>query len=214
MRIDGTTLRGILDCMHDEADERDKRSGAIRDIVKAAKNKGFDGKALRKVFARERMNAADRAEQDGLVESYEAALGGKGRALRAIADGAAVGEAAKANGVHRATLARARHVAKQAENATPDHDPETGEISETAVSDQPGDDTRTPEPSRSAEVVANPTPLGADIENPSPVAEGGIGTGANSDDTTYREAVKAIWTTPEDDLAFPAGLDRRRVRAA
>lgn len=127
-KIDAEKLRGFLDCMHDEADARDERSVAIRDIVKTAKEVGYDTKAIRKVFVRERMDEAERSKQDDLLESYEHALGGKGRALVAIAEGASVKEAAKANGVHRATIARARRVAKQPSNATP-HDPETGEVS-------------------------------------------------------------------------------------
>jgi uncharacterized protein (UPF0335 family) len=130
MKIDAERLRGILDCMHDEADERDTRSAQIRDIVKAAKEAGYDTKAVRKVFTRERMDEAERSKQDDLLETYEGALGGKGRALQAISEGVPVGEACAANGVHRATVARARHVANGASNATPPHDSETGEIIE------------------------------------------------------------------------------------
>jgi uncharacterized protein (UPF0335 family) len=146
MRIDAERLRGFLDCMHAEADERDKRSAQIREIVKAAKEAGFDTKAVRKVFARERMDEGERARQDDLLETYEGALGPKGSALRAIEAGVPVGEAAAANGVHRATLARARSrntdvakqpsiatVANEPSIATP-HDPETGEINETRSS--------------------------------------------------------------------------------
>lgn len=127
MIIDVDRLRGFLDCMHAEADERDKRTKQISDIVKAARDAGYDGKAVRKVFVRERMDEAERVKQDGLLEAYEGALGAKGRALKAIESGAAVGASAAANGVHRATLSRARSVAKQTSNATP-HDPETGEV--------------------------------------------------------------------------------------
>lgn len=129
MMIDAERLRGFLDCMHDEADERDKKSKAISEIVKAAKEAGYDTKALRKVFVRERMDEAERAKQDNLLESYEAALGAKGRALADVRAGVPVGEAAERHGVHRATLARARHVANEPSNAT-DHDPETGEVRE------------------------------------------------------------------------------------
>lgn len=132
MKINAEMLRGILDCMHAEADARDKHSAQIRSIVTAAKDKGFDTKAVRKVFVRERMDEAERAKQDDLLETYEGALGGKGRALVAIASGVPAGEAARANGVHRATVARAQRVAKQASNATP-HDPATGEVIEDAA---------------------------------------------------------------------------------
>jgi uncharacterized protein (UPF0335 family) len=159
VKIDAERLRGFLDCMHDEADERDKRSAQISAIVKAAKEAGYDTKAVRKVFVRERMDEAERTKQDDLLETYEGALGGKGRALRAIEAGVPVGEACEANGVHRATVARARHgnphVANETSNATP-HDPETGEIKEAAF---PGDDAgHRSEPSSPAEKSVNPAP--------------------------------------------------------
>ena len=158
MKIDAVKLREYLNTMHGHADARDLQNESIRKVIQVAKGDGFDGKALRKVFARERMEPEQRQRDDDTVALYEGALGAKGRALRAIADGVPVGEAAKANGVHRATVARARRVAKQGENATCAHDPDTGEITENgATSDTvPGDDARTPEPSRSAEVVSTP----------------------------------------------------------
>lgn len=181
MRIDAERLRGFLDCMHDEADERDKRSVQIREIVKAAKEAGFDTKAVRKVFARERMDEGERARQDDLLETYEAVLGPKGTALRAIEAGVPVGEAAAANGVHRATLARARygnpHVAKQPSNATvanepsvATHDPETGEITETESRAAGGMAVQGGAKAPSAEPVPNAGAAGG-AEAPAPIQE-------------------------------------------
>ncbi len=139
MRIDAGRLRAFLDCMHLEADQRDKHSAQIREIVKAAKDAGYDPKAVRKVFVRERMDDAERSKQDDLLESYEGALGPKGAALRAIAQGATLDEAAAATGLGRATVARARavsrkgsndtaEVSREGGNDTPPHDPDTGEV--------------------------------------------------------------------------------------
>lgn len=158
MRIDANRLRGFLDCMHDEADERDKVSVRIREIVKAAKDAGFDTKAVRKVFVRERMDQSERAKQDDLLETYEASLGPKGSALRAIEAGAPVGQAAKDNNVHRATLARSRHVAKQASNATPAHDADEV-ITETAELESP--------PGEGSVRAGNEAASGASLANPS-----------------------------------------------
>lgn len=130
IKIDPVKLRAHLDAMHAEADARDLRSEAIRKIVGVARMDGLDGKALRKVFVRERMEPEKRQKDDDTLALYEGALGAKGRALRAIEAGQPVGEAAETNGVHRATLARARDVAKQPSIATPPHNPETGEISD------------------------------------------------------------------------------------
>lgn len=129
MRIDPVAPRAYLDSMHVEADARDRHSDNIRKILKSAKEgHQLDGKTVRKIFVRERMEPEKRQREDDLLEAYQDGLGAKGAALRAIEAGATVEEAAKANGVHRATLARARHVAKHPSNATPAHDPDTGEV--------------------------------------------------------------------------------------
>lgn len=99
-------------------DERDGISSDIRDIYTEAKSAGYIPKALRKVIARLRMDPAKLAEDDTLVELYEAALGPVGKAMKAVREGATLDAAAEANGVHRATVARARAVAKSTENAT------------------------------------------------------------------------------------------------
>lgn len=199
MKIDAERLRGFLDCMHDEADERDKRSAQIGAIVKAAKEAGYDTKAVRKVFVRERMDAAERTKQDDLLETYEGALGGKGRALRAIEVGVRVGEACAANGVHRATVARARrcepHVAKQVSNATPDHDPETGEIVRPMLADDLGDPLLITNPFRAKVKAIAAGVKSAPDKPPSPAPEFGVGPGT------------------ADDLTIPAFLKREQVTA-
>lgn len=133
MRIDAGRLRAFLDCMHLEADQRDKHSAQIREIVKAAKDAGYDPKAVRKVFVRERMDDAERAKQDDLLESYEGALGPKGAALRAIEQGATLDEAAAATGLGRATVARARAVSRKVSN-------DTAEVSREGGNDTPPHD--------------------------------------------------------------------------
>lgn len=199
--IDATALKGILECMHSEADERDKHSAQIRDIVKAAKEKGFDGKALRKVFVRQRMNEQERTKQDDLLEAYEHALGAKGRALAAIAGGAKVGEAAAANGVHRATVARARNVAKQVSIATPNHDPETGEIAGPSAANA-GEGTSHP-PQDAASPTIHETALD---KPPLPEREFEVAPGTISD-------AQALANLEEVEAAFFLRRDSTRVVA-
>ena len=111
-------LKSIVDRINRVMDERDELTADIRDIYAEAKGRGYIPKALRKVVARLRTDPEKLAEDDALLETYEAALGRVGKAMRAVREGATLDEAAEANGVHRATLARARAVAKQSENAT------------------------------------------------------------------------------------------------
>lgn len=130
-------LKSIADRINRLMDERDGIASDIRDLYAEAKSDGYIPKALRKAIARMRMDADKLAEEDDLLELYEAALGRVGKAMAAVRAGATLDEAAKANGIDRATLARARAVAKQRENATaakadenatPPHDAETGEL--------------------------------------------------------------------------------------
>jgi uncharacterized protein (UPF0335 family) len=135
-------------------DRVDEERAHIADIYAEAKSVGYIPKILRKAITRQRMDAAKRTEEDSILELYDHALGNLGAALQAISEGATWEQAGAANGVPRATLARAAAVSKRREVI-----PENGATSDTV----PGDDTRTPEPSRSAEVVANPSP---DLEIP------------------------------------------------
>lgn len=126
---------------------------------------------------------AKRAEQDAIDEQYRflagllpepaelpeesqiakaAALYADKLTVRAVAKemGVSVGRAHKLK-----ILAAAFTVHERVNVNKPAHDPDTGEITENgATSDTvPGDDARTPEPSRSAEVVSTPIDDGLDI---------------------------------------------------
>tara|TARA_R110000822_G_scaffold125139_1_gene259720 strand:- start:14 stop:484 length:471 start_codon:yes stop_codon:yes gene_type:complete len=111
-------LKSIAERIGRLMDERDGIGSDIRDIYAEAKSAGYIPKALRKVITRLRMDPSKLAEDDTLVELYEAALGPVGKAMQAVREGATLDDAAEANGVHRATVARARAVAKSSENAT------------------------------------------------------------------------------------------------
>lgn len=111
-------LKSIADRINRLMDERDGIASDIRDVYVEAKSAGYIPKALRKAIARMRMDPDKLAEDDSLLDLYEAALGRVGAAMQAVREGATVEAAAKANGIDRATLARARAVAKQRENAT------------------------------------------------------------------------------------------------
>jgi uncharacterized protein (UPF0335 family) len=111
-------LKSLVERINRLMDERDGIASDIRDIYSEAKGVGYIPKALRKVVARMRADEAALAEEETLIELYEAALGRVGKAMAAVRAGATLDDAAEANGIDRATLARARAVAKQSENAT------------------------------------------------------------------------------------------------
>tara|TARA_R110000868_G_scaffold411706_1_gene707781 strand:- start:17523 stop:18359 length:837 start_codon:yes stop_codon:yes gene_type:complete len=87
----------------------------ITEVVKEAAGVGYIPKTLRKVVARYLADPAKLAEDDALLETYEAALGRVGKALKAVREGSTWQEASEATGVPRATLARAEAVSKRRE---------------------------------------------------------------------------------------------------
>lgn len=131
-------LKSIFDRVNRLLDERDGLMGDVADIYQEAKSAGFVPKVIRKLVQRSRMDPSKRAEEDMLMELYEAEMGAVGRAVAAVRDGATWKEAAEGNGVPRATLARAMAVSKRRSDSENDtaHDPATGEIEEeTALAD-------------------------------------------------------------------------------
>ena len=68
-------LLSIIERVEHLEEEKKGISDDIRDIFAEAKSAGFDSKAIRAVIKLRKMNAADRDEQEYLVEIYRKALG-------------------------------------------------------------------------------------------------------------------------------------------
>ncbi|MBQ8677226.1 MAG: DUF2312 domain-containing protein [Alphaproteobacteria bacterium] len=68
-------LLSIIERVERLEEEKKGISDDIRDIFAEAKSAGFDSKAIRAVIKLRKMNAADRDEQEYLVETYRKALG-------------------------------------------------------------------------------------------------------------------------------------------
>ena len=69
-------LRSIVGRVERLEYERQEVAEQIREVMREAKGCGFDAKVLRIVLKRRKMKAADRDEQDQMVELYEAQVGG------------------------------------------------------------------------------------------------------------------------------------------
>src|SRR5260370_37974113 len=106
IKINSVKLRAFLDAMHEHADIRDARTKSIGGVVSDARKQGFDSKALRKVFVRERMAPEKRQKEDETLSLYETALGAKGAALQAIEAGGAGRGASQSTGTPTATPGR------------------------------------------------------------------------------------------------------------
>ena len=67
-------LRSLIERIERLEEEKKGIQGDIRDIFAEAKSAGFDIKAMRTILKLRKMNAADRDEQEVVVETYRKAL--------------------------------------------------------------------------------------------------------------------------------------------
>lgn len=68
-------LRSIIDRVEKLEEEKTAIAADIRDVFSEAKGNGFDVKALRQVMKLRKMDAAEREEQEAVVDTYRRALG-------------------------------------------------------------------------------------------------------------------------------------------
>ena len=123
-------LRSLIERIERLKEEQKALASDVRDIFSEAKGIGYDVKTMRKVIALRAMDAADRAEQETLLDTYMHALGMIDRVEARIASGESIRGAAKAEGMTSSTAHR--RVSQKRTNV------ENGTPSETAVSDPPG----------------------------------------------------------------------------
>lgn len=73
--IDVNRLRSLIERVERLEEEKAGISSDIRNVFAEAKSAGFDVKILRAMIKLRKMNAADRDEQEYLIETYRKALG-------------------------------------------------------------------------------------------------------------------------------------------
>ncbi len=73
--IDSTRLTSYFDRIERLEEEVKGIRADIREIFAEAKGNGFDPKVMRQVLRLRKMNPADRAEAEFLMEAYKQALG-------------------------------------------------------------------------------------------------------------------------------------------
>ena len=73
--ISADRLRSFVERIEKLEEERKAIGGDIRDVYSEAKGVGYDVKTMRKVVSLRRMDAADREEQETLLDTYKHALG-------------------------------------------------------------------------------------------------------------------------------------------
>ena len=67
-------LRSLIERIERLEEEKKALSGDIRDVFAEAKSAGFDVKIMRAILKLRKMNAADRDEQEFLLDPYRKAL--------------------------------------------------------------------------------------------------------------------------------------------
>jgi uncharacterized protein (UPF0335 family) len=68
-------LKALVERIERLDEERRKLGADIRVVYAEAKGNGFDGKALRRIVALRRQDAAKRAEDEAMLDLYKRALG-------------------------------------------------------------------------------------------------------------------------------------------
>ena len=73
--ISADRLKSFVERIEKLDEERKAISDDMRDVYSEAKGVGYDVKTMRKVVSLRRMDAADREEQEALLDTYKHALG-------------------------------------------------------------------------------------------------------------------------------------------
>lgn len=73
--ISGQQLMWFVEQIERLEDEKEALGTDIRHLFDQAKGAGFDAKIMRRVVKLKRMEAADRRDQDGVLELYNEAVG-------------------------------------------------------------------------------------------------------------------------------------------
>lgn len=73
--VSADRLKAFVERIEKLEEERKAIGGDIKDVYSEAKGVGYDTKTLRKVVAMRQQDAADRSEQETLLDVYKHALG-------------------------------------------------------------------------------------------------------------------------------------------
>lgn len=68
-------LRSIIQRVEKLNEEKDAITADIREVYNEAKGNGFDTKAIREIIKQRKLDAADREEQELILDTYKRALG-------------------------------------------------------------------------------------------------------------------------------------------
>ncbi len=110
--IQADRLKSFIERIERMEEEQASLASDKRDIYAEAKGVGYDVKTMRKVVALRKMDAADRDEQETLLDVYLHALGMVDRIETRAAAGESARQIAAAEGVSKSTAHRVSQKAK------------------------------------------------------------------------------------------------------
>jgi len=198
--VSAETLKGYVDRLEKMDEEKKAVADDIKDIYQELKGNGYDAKAIRTIVRERKVDAAEAAEQEAILDTYRHALG---MAVQAVRDGSSQRSAAKAHGVSRSYLGRVVG-GPSAENV--EQGPGTEILETTGAVPSGGDqgtaDVTTAQPSVAANssasqgmvIARTPRMAGAATPSIQPTVSGEAGGGTHPDDI---------------DLTIPAHLLRK-----
>lgn len=73
--VTAAQLKSIIERIERIEEERKELGADIREIYAEAKGNGYDAKTIRQIVRMRKLSAADRAEQEALLDTYMSALG-------------------------------------------------------------------------------------------------------------------------------------------
>ena len=73
--ISADRLKSFVERIEKLEEERHAIGGDIRDVYSEAKGVGYDVKTMRRIVSLRKMDAAERDEQEALLDTYKHALG-------------------------------------------------------------------------------------------------------------------------------------------
>ena len=73
--ISADRLKSFVERIEKLGEERHAIGGDIRDVYSEAKGVGYDVKTMRRIVSLRKMDAAERDEQEALLDTYKHALG-------------------------------------------------------------------------------------------------------------------------------------------
>ncbi len=117
--VAGERLKSFIERIEKLKEEQKAIAGDVRDVFSEAKGVGYDVKTMRKVITLRAMDAADRDEQEALLDTYWHALTTIDRVEARVASGESIRKAAAAEGMPKSTAIRqVTQNARQVENGS------------------------------------------------------------------------------------------------